>query len=82
MKVKQLNNIQNVLSSREKEIIQLIAYEYSTREIAKLLYLSFETIKSHRHSIMNKLGVNNVAGIVREAYYNSILNRHDIINLN
>ena len=57
-----------MLTSREIEIIHLIIQEQSTREIAEALYLSTETIKSHRHKIMTKLNVRNVAGIVREAF--------------
>lgn len=57
-----------MLTSREIEIIHLIIQEQSTREIAQKLYLAFETIKSHRKSIMTKLDVRNVAGIVREAF--------------
>lgn len=57
-----------MLTTREIEIINLIILEQSTREIASILHLSFETIKSHRKSIMNKLDAKNVAGIVREAF--------------
>jgi len=56
-----------LLTEREKQVIELIVYEHSTIEIANLLYLSKETIKSHRGKIMFKLDVRNVAGIVREA---------------
>ena len=67
------NRIQSLLTTREKEIVNLIAAEYCTREIANKLFLSFETIKSHRRSIMQKLKVSNVAGIVREAYFRKLL---------
>ena len=62
-----------MLTNREIEIIHLIIQEQSTREIAEALYLSTETIKSHRHSIMNKLDAKNVAGIVREAFLTGIV---------
>ncbi len=62
-----------LLTSREREIINLIVDEYSTKEMAEALYLSFETIKSHRKSIMTKLDVKNVAGIVREAFLQNIV---------
>jgi len=61
------------LSSREIEIVQLITDEYSTKEIAHELFLSFETIKSHRKNIISKLHVKNVAGIVREALFRGIV---------
>lgn len=67
MKIITNHRSKNLLTKREKEVTSLIVEEYSTIEIANLLYVSSETIKTHRNSIMNKLDVRNVAGIVREA---------------
>lgn len=55
------------LSSRELEIIQLIAEGYTNPQIAEKLVLSGHTITTHRKNIMNKLGVNNTAAIVMYA---------------
>ena len=77
MKTTQFHSTKTLLTSREQEIIRLITQEYSTKEIAQQLYLSFETVKSHRHSIMTKLNVKNVAGIVREAFYIGIVSLSD-----
>lgn len=52
------------LSSREKEIIKLIVEGKANREIADVLYLSELTIKTHRKNVYQKLGVNNVAGLL------------------
>lgn len=52
------------ISDRELEIIRLIAEGYSNKEIADKLFLSLHTVNTHRKNIMNKLGVNNTAGIV------------------
>lgn len=52
------------LSSREVEIIQLVAKGLSNKEIADQLFLSVHTITTHRKNIMSKLGVNNTAGLV------------------
>ncbi len=61
------------LSQREREILELIAFEHTTAEIASLLYLSTETIKSHRRNLLHKLGVRNVAGMIRRAMeYNMV----------
>lgn len=62
-----------LLTSREKEVITLIVEECSTKEIADKLFLSSETIKTHRRNIMLKLDVRNVAGIVREAILKGIV---------
>lgn len=52
------------ISEREMEIIALIAEGNSNKEIADKLFLSTHTITTHRKNIMNKLGVNNTAGLV------------------
>lgn len=61
------------LTHREIEIVSLIVEEQTTREMAQSLYVSIETIKSHRKNIMSKLHVKNVAGIVREAFMQNII---------
>ncbi len=55
------------LSPREKEILQLIAEEHTSGEIAKLLFVSEKTIEKHRARLMEKLNVRNLAGLVRFA---------------
>ena len=55
----------NPISSREKEIITLIAHEKTSKEIAEELYITTETVNTHRQNIMRKLDVRNVAGLVR-----------------
>ncbi len=61
------------LTCREKEILKLIAHEYSSREIARQLFLSYETIKSHRKSLRHKFNVKNTAGLIRRAYETQFL---------
>lgn len=55
------------LSPREKEILQLIAEEYTSAEIGKLLFISEKTVEKHRGRLMEKLNVRNLAGLVRLA---------------
>jgi two-component system, NarL family, response regulator LiaR len=60
--LKPLNTSKNnlaQLSTRELEILELIVEGHSNPEIAKRLYLSLSTIKTHVHSIMNKLAVSD-----------------------
>ena len=57
-----------ILSNREKEVLQLIAYELTTKEIANQLYISNHTALSHRKNLMEKLKVRNTAGAVRRAF--------------
>ena len=58
-----------IVSNREKEIIQLIAQEYTTDEIAEKLIISKHTIEAHRKNIFYKLQVKNIAGLIKKAIY-------------
>ena len=55
------------LTPREQQILNLIAFEQTTSEIAKQLFLSPETIKCHRRNLLQKLRARNAAGLVRRA---------------
>ncbi len=55
------------LTSREIEIMKLIAEGMSNKEIGKQLHISDRTVDTHRTNIMRKLEVKNVAGIIRYA---------------
>lgn len=61
-------NINRSITIREVEILKLVAHEYTTKEIASTLYISDHTVISHRKNLMEKLGVKNVAGLVRRAF--------------
>lgn len=56
------------LTSREKEIVQLISQEFTTEEIAEKLFISAKTVESHKNNLFQKLGVKNSAGVVRAAF--------------
>jgi DNA-binding NarL/FixJ family response regulator len=62
------------LSSREREVLLLIAEGLSTKEIAASLSLSVRTIDSHRATVMDKLGIHKVSGLVRYAIREGLLN--------
>jgi two-component system, NarL family, response regulator NreC len=55
------------LSSREREVLQLIAEGKSSKEIAMVLGISETTVKSHRNNIKIKLDINDIAGLTRYA---------------
>ena len=61
------------LSRREKEVLKLIAQEFTTQEIADSLYISLKTVESHRSSLLSKLNARNRVGLVRIAMENSLL---------
>jgi two-component system nitrate/nitrite response regulator NarL len=62
-----------VLSEREKEILKLIAEEYTNAEIAKKLFVSIRTVDTHRQNLLQKLNVKNTAGLVKYAIKSSLL---------
>ncbi|MDA8693557.1 helix-turn-helix transcriptional regulator, partial [Saprospiraceae bacterium] len=53
--------------------LNLLVLEYSSKQIADELFLGFETIRSHRKSIMSKVDVKSRAGMVRVALECSII---------
>jgi len=57
----------DLLTSRQREILQLVAEGKSTKDIAQLLTLSVKTVDTHRVQIMDRLGIRDLAGLVRYA---------------
>ncbi len=58
---------QNVLSVRERQVLQLIAEGKTSKEIAGVMGLGIRTAESHRARIMKKLDIHDMAGLVRYA---------------
>ncbi len=61
------------LTEREKDVLKLIAQELTTQEIADKLYISFHTVETHRKNLISKLGVRNIAGLVKYAVMNGFV---------
>jgi DNA-binding NarL/FixJ family response regulator len=57
----------DTLSSREVQVLQLLAEGKTAKETAILLEISVKTAESHRHHIMEKLNIHDTAGLVRHA---------------
>lgn len=66
----------NTLSPREKEILQLIAEEHTSVEIAEILFLSEKTVEKYRSSLMKKINIHNLAGLVRFAVKSGLVDRN------
>jgi DNA-binding NarL/FixJ family response regulator len=76
MRMLRQNNLQDsyeLLSEREREVLQLLAEGKSNKEVAQLLNLSPHTIDSHRTNLMQKLGLHNTAEIVLYAVRKNII---------
>ena len=61
------------LTPRQREILQLIAEGKNTKEIAFLLNLSGKTVETHRAQLMNRLGIHDIAGLVRYAMRSGLI---------
>jgi DNA-binding NarL/FixJ family response regulator len=62
------------LTAREREILQLIAESYSTKEIAAKLQVSVKTAENHRTNLMKKLNLHDVASLTRFAIEHGLTN--------
>jgi DNA-binding NarL/FixJ family response regulator len=63
-----------ILSPREIEIITLISLEYTGKEISEKLFISTNTVETHRKNIMRKLQTKNTIGLVKYALKNHLIN--------
>lgn len=62
------------LTDRELEILKLISQEYSGKEISEELFISSNTVETHRKNLIKKLNVKNTIGLVKYAIKNNLIN--------
>jgi DNA-binding NarL/FixJ family response regulator len=67
----------NPLTKREREILQLIAEGWQTKEIAFHLNVSSKTVDTHRHNIMDKLNINSIAELTKFAIREGLTSLED-----
>lgn len=65
------------LTPRQREVVKLIAEGQSTKEIALSLNISVKTVEAHRAQLMNRLQIYNIAGLVRYAIRNGLIQLED-----
>jgi DNA-binding NarL/FixJ family response regulator len=70
------DNPLDLLSPREKEILQLIVEEHTSLEIANMLSISEKTVEKHRAHLMEKLNARNIAGLVRVAIKHGLVDKN------
>ena len=63
------------LSSREAEVLQLVAEGYANKQIAAELSISIKTVEKHRQQAMNKLNIHDIAGLTRYAIDKGLVER-------
>jgi len=60
--------VTDILSKREHSVLTLISEGYSSSQIADALFLSYETIRSHRKNMMRKLDATNTASLITKSF--------------
>ncbi len=70
---KHVTNPIDLLSTREREVLQLIAESKTNKEIATALNLSVYTVEAHRGRIMEKLNLHSIGELVRFAVRNGLI---------
>lgn len=68
------------LSSREKQVLQLIAEGQANKQIANQLDISIKTVEKHRQNLMNKLMIHDTAGLTRYAISEGIIENASSMN--
>ena len=68
------------LTSRQTEVLQLIAEGYATKQIAGLLSLSIKTVEKHRQDLMNTLSIHNIASLTRYAVSSGVVESNRLPN--
>jgi DNA-binding NarL/FixJ family response regulator len=67
------NSQKPVLSKREKEIVKLVAEGLTNAQISRQLFISVDTVDTHRKNLYTKLNINNTALLIRYAIDNGII---------
>jgi DNA-binding NarL/FixJ family response regulator len=62
-----------LLTSREREVVQMIAEGHTNKAIARLLNISLKTVETHRAAVMRKLNLSSFAALVRYAIRNKMI---------
>ncbi|MFO0950133.1 MAG: response regulator transcription factor [Isosphaeraceae bacterium] len=65
------------LTPRQREVLKLIAEGHTTKSIARRLDISVKTADTHRVQLMDRLGIHDIAGLVRYAIRKGIVDRED-----
>ena len=68
-------NLQQALTSREEEVLQLVAEGAPNKQIAVELGISIKTVDKHRQQLMNKLDIHDIAGLTRYAISSGVIER-------
>lgn len=68
----------NALTERETDVLRLVAYGYSNKDIADKLFISIHTVISHRKNITEKLSIKSISGLTVYAMLNNLIDSDNI----
>ncbi|HZZ20317.1 MAG TPA: response regulator transcription factor [Opitutaceae bacterium] len=69
-----------VLTSREQEVLQMVAEGHVNKQIASTLNLSIKTVEKHRQQLMDKLDIHDIAGLTRYAIAHGVVESTSRVN--
>jgi DNA-binding NarL/FixJ family response regulator len=76
MKKKNTISVDMPLTTREKEVLELIVKEFSNQEIADKLFISLRTVDAHKRNLLEKTGAKNIAGLVVYAINHNLVDNY------
>lgn len=71
----------SLITKRETDVLQLVALGRSSMQIGKILFISEETVKSHRKNMRRKLDASNGASLIKAAFDHGILRRSEVTRI-
>ena len=66
------------LTSRQKEILKLVALGHTNREVGEHLHISVRTVEVHRFNLMRRLRVRNVAQLIRQGLFLKLIPKNSV----
>lgn len=76
-----VNTIGNInISKRELQVLDLLSQGLSGREVAEMLFISTNTVKTHKSNLMLKLSSRNTAQLIRKGFEYGLLFKNNIIS--
>jgi len=72
-----MNNPDIELTAREKQVLEMLSYGYSSKEIGAQIFISANTVEYHRKQLLRKTGTRNVAELIGKAFRIGLLNVSD-----